>query len=239
MPQQERAQRTRRRILEAAAGVFAERGYASASMTEILSTAGVTKGALYFHFPSKKALAKAVVEGQFRYFADAGDPPEDGDASPWEPTGDADCIQTVIDLAHAFARRLTEDPVTRGAVRLAVEYRSFADPDATPYRRWIADLARLLGEARRRGELRNEIDIDVTAEVLVGAFTGVQLVAQALSGRTDLGASITGLWRFTLPGLATESHLEGLRPEGRQTRPLPGARPRAIRKTPSGPIKPQ
>ncbi len=208
MTQQERARRTRRRILEAAAAVFAERGYASASMAEILSTAGVTKGALYFHFPGKEALAKAVVDGQFQPFA--------GPRSPGESGGEQGGIQAVIDLAHTFARRLKEDPVARGAVRLAVEHGSFSERGPVPYRTWIADVAGLLGEARRRGELRQEIDIDVTAEVLVGAFTGVHLVTQALSGpgATDPGAAVTGLWRVTLPGLATASRLDDLRPEG-------------------------
>ena len=62
MAQQERAVRTRRAVLEAAAGVFAERGYAAATIAEILNRAGVTKGALYFHFDSKAALARGVLE---------------------------------------------------------------------------------------------------------------------------------------------------------------------------------
>lgn len=95
MPIQERAQRTRRRVLVAAAGVFAQRGFARASMAEILDAAGVTKGALYFHFPGKEALAKAVVQEQFQNpgfaaldgdgadgDAEAGDPGEDGGSGP-------------------------------------------------------------------------------------------------------------------------------------------------------------
>jgi len=58
MAQQERAVRTRRAVLEAAAAVFAERGYAAATIGEILARAQVTKGALYFHFDSKAALAQ-------------------------------------------------------------------------------------------------------------------------------------------------------------------------------------
>ncbi|MFD6414028.1 TetR family transcriptional regulator, partial [Nocardia asteroides] len=50
---QDRAIRTRRNILEAAAKIFEERGYQAATIAEILGAAGVTKGALYFHFSSK------------------------------------------------------------------------------------------------------------------------------------------------------------------------------------------
>lgn len=66
MAQQERAVRTRRAVLEAAATVFAERGYAAATIAEILRRAGVTKGALYFHFGSKAALARGVLQEQLR-----------------------------------------------------------------------------------------------------------------------------------------------------------------------------
>lgn len=58
MAQQERAVRTRRAVLEAAATVFADHGYTAATVADILKTAGVTKGALYFHFDSKEALAR-------------------------------------------------------------------------------------------------------------------------------------------------------------------------------------
>ncbi|MFD8655358.1 TetR family transcriptional regulator, partial [Streptomyces mirabilis] len=60
MVRQERAVRTRRLILDAAASVFDERGYEAATIGEVLARAGVTKGALYFHFPSKRALAEGV-----------------------------------------------------------------------------------------------------------------------------------------------------------------------------------
>ncbi len=54
MARQERAVRTRHAVVQAAAQVFAERGYAAATIAEILDRAGVTKGALYFHFDSKR-----------------------------------------------------------------------------------------------------------------------------------------------------------------------------------------
>lgn len=56
---QDRSVRTRQTILSAAARVFEERGYQMATISEILTAAGVTKGALYFHFPSKEDLARA------------------------------------------------------------------------------------------------------------------------------------------------------------------------------------
>ncbi|MEW5660138.1 helix-turn-helix domain-containing protein, partial [Streptomyces cinereoruber] len=64
MAQQARGIRTRRTILESAAAVFAERGYERTTIGEILVRAGVTKGALYFHFASKEDLALGVLAAQ-------------------------------------------------------------------------------------------------------------------------------------------------------------------------------
>ncbi|MFF2132901.1 TetR family transcriptional regulator [Streptomyces olivochromogenes] len=57
---QVRAVRTRRALVRAAAEVFAEDGYALASLPVISRRAGVSTGALHFHFPSKDLLAREV-----------------------------------------------------------------------------------------------------------------------------------------------------------------------------------
>lgn len=51
---------TRDRLLGAAAQVFLERGYASASMEQVRQAAGVSNGSLYHHFPTKAQLADAL-----------------------------------------------------------------------------------------------------------------------------------------------------------------------------------
>src|SRR5512140_1013253 len=54
--------RTRERLLQAAFREVYRSGFQSASLDAILAAAGVTKGALYYHFKSKEALGYAVVE---------------------------------------------------------------------------------------------------------------------------------------------------------------------------------
>lgn len=53
---------TRERILTAASAVFAERGYSGASLDMVARTAGMTKGAIYWHFSSKAELFCALLE---------------------------------------------------------------------------------------------------------------------------------------------------------------------------------
>ena len=54
--------KTRDRIMEAAEAVFAEKGYHDAAMDEIVRRTSVSKGGLYFHFPSKERLFFAVMD---------------------------------------------------------------------------------------------------------------------------------------------------------------------------------
>lgn len=55
-------ERTRRKLLEAGFREVYERGYQSADLDAVLERAGVTKGALYYHFENKEALGHAIIE---------------------------------------------------------------------------------------------------------------------------------------------------------------------------------
>jgi AcrR family transcriptional regulator len=59
-----RADTTRQQILRAASHQFARRAYHDVGLDDILAEAELTKGAMYFHFRSKHALAVAIVERQ-------------------------------------------------------------------------------------------------------------------------------------------------------------------------------
>lgn len=59
-----RADTTRQQILRAAAHQFAQRAYHDVGLDDILTEAELTKGAMYFHFRSKLALAIAIIEDQ-------------------------------------------------------------------------------------------------------------------------------------------------------------------------------
>ncbi len=53
---------TRTRILNAAAGVFAEKGYHDARMDEIVLASHTSKGGVYYHFPSKNYIFFALID---------------------------------------------------------------------------------------------------------------------------------------------------------------------------------
>lgn len=52
----------RERVLKAAIGLFARKGYSGASVREIVETAGVTKPVLYYYFANKEGLFRAILD---------------------------------------------------------------------------------------------------------------------------------------------------------------------------------
>lgn len=69
---------TARRILEIATAHFAEHGFAAASVDEIATAAGVTRGAVYHHYASKPGLFTAVARAQQQALAEAIETATDG-----------------------------------------------------------------------------------------------------------------------------------------------------------------
>ena len=66
----EEAAITRQRLLEAALAIFSQKGYAAATLEEIAQEAGLTRGAIYWHFGDKAGLYTALLE---TYSSRAGD----------------------------------------------------------------------------------------------------------------------------------------------------------------------
>ena len=54
--------RTRRRILDAAMRLFAERGYHASSNADVAEAAGLTRGAMLYHFPTREDLVEAAID---------------------------------------------------------------------------------------------------------------------------------------------------------------------------------
>ncbi|MET8077951.1 ScbR family autoregulator-binding transcription factor [Streptomyces sp. NPDC005303] len=205
MARQERAIRTRRTIVEAAGAVFDEHGYAASTIAMVLERAEVTKGALYFHFPSKESLAQAVLDEQLAL-----------GAVPPHPCK----VQEIVDMTFVFGQRLRSNSLLKGSVRLTVDQCAPPGVDHTgPFRQWSEHLVAMLQAARDQGELLPTVEPRDTADLLVGAFAGVQLMSRALHGREDLGHRISVMWAHLLPSIAVPGLLIGL-----DSRPDRGAR---------------
>ncbi|MGW8377512.1 ScbR family autoregulator-binding transcription factor [Streptomyces sp. ODS28] len=186
-PKQERALRTRNRLVRAAAEEFDAHGFAGSNVSGIVKRAGMTLGAMYFHFPSKEALALEVMNSQ---------------SAVVEPLLDSEGLQRLVDITLVWSHVLRVDPLLRAGVRLAVEQGGFGLRDETSFAGWKATMTEVLETARRRGELLEGVVPADVAEFVVGACTGTQLYSHLAADRADLTERIVRMWRYLLPGIA-------------------------------------
>ncbi|WP_052708776.1 ScbR family autoregulator-binding transcription factor [Streptomyces sp. NRRL S-495] len=205
MAKQERAGRTRQAVLLAAADTFADAGFESASLVDISRRAGVSKGALYFHFVSKQALADGVRTAA----ADTI-----GLAVLRALRGRGPAVQELLDLTQELARLLREDVVVRAGVLLGLGGRpagcgvgavvspagSPPEPSADAWWSLTAVFRTLLDRAAAAGELRPGLDREQAAGLLTTLAAGLVLFAAESTGRLAAEA-VGGLWTVALPSL--------------------------------------
>ena len=98
----EEAQETRRAILDAAEMVFQEHGVSHTSLAEIAKAAGVTRGAVYWHFANKAALFHALTE---RVIA-----PLEARLAEVKSSEHGNPVDRLRDLALYFIDRMVSDP---------------------------------------------------------------------------------------------------------------------------------
>ncbi|MFD8413797.1 ScbR family autoregulator-binding transcription factor [Streptomyces sp. NPDC059650] len=195
MAEQVRAIRTRRTILAAAAKVFEENGYQAATISQILSEAGVTKGALYFHFQSKEDLAQGVLAEQDQRLI---------------VPGRASKVQEIVDVVMLHAYRLQTDPMVRAGVRLSMDQLADGLDRSGPFLRWAEVGNDLLARAQAQGELLPHVVPSETADVIVGSFAGIQSMSQAVCDYRDLVSRVSALMRHLLPSVVVPSVLASL-----------------------------
>lgn len=165
----------RRRVLDAAAEAFQTHGYHSTSTHDIMRAAGVTGGAFHHHFPSKKALAVAVIRERVAKAVQ----------QTWiEPVQSArTAAHGILGVFEQVAKGLDERNVVLGCPlgNLAIEL-SLADPDFREaiqdvFGDWRKAIARKL-QADRAAGILPELDPDAVATFVVASYSGAIALAK-------------------------------------------------------------
>lgn len=196
MTKQDRAVRTRLALIRSAAEQFEARGYVRASLSEISAGAGVSSGALHFHFANKAAVAEAVEQAAARALRRVAGRGRGGDGC---------ALQRLVDVTHHVARLLCADVVVRAGLRLNAE--AVAGRVRDLRREWRECVHELLAEAERQGELAAGMPPHRSSAVVLAATTGIEVLAREDPGWLDR-PSLTDLWHLLLPCVAAP-HLAG------------------------------
>ncbi|MFI0241413.1 TetR family transcriptional regulator [Streptomyces sp. NPDC016845] len=193
---QARAALTRERVVRSAAAEFAEHGYDGTSLSRVCKAAGVTMGALTFHYPSKASLAQAVCAAGIEATRAVV---EEADRRGLTP------LQSVGGMVGAIAALLSDDCVARAAARLSRERPALrAD--------WRAGWLPLVRARFRQAEVLDQLRPGTrpeSAALLVGSLVaGVEAGLLPRPRRATLPPPtaqehLDELWQTALQGIGT------------------------------------
>lgn len=205
--------RTRHAILEAAAGEFEERGYQATSYASVAARAGLAKSLVSYHFASKNDLVLAM-------FAESFSPQG---LFPLPPTDEIAPLDDLAESTVAAASSEETSVIARAALRLQREAYLIDVKLPAPFVGWTARCTERIGLAVRLGHVRQDVDVDFEAHLLVAQYIGIRDLAAAshdydrLMERTAIGS----LDRFVAMGAtpaaltaATERAVQAMRVAG-------------------------
>jgi len=152
-------QRRHERILGAAEELFAAHGFAKTTVDEIAVAAGVSKGLVYDHYPSKEALLGAVWDRLVAAWTEAVRTSKFPDGSI------ADAIGELLRISLEYVR---DNPLLRRIIALdpGALIPGGRDSQVAFARMYRASLEPILARGVKRGELRRDLDVTHTVEVI-------------------------------------------------------------------------
>jgi AcrR family transcriptional regulator len=197
-------ERTRERVLQAAFQEIYHSGYRGADLDAILAAAGVTKGALYYHFDNKEALGYAVVDEVIASQTH----------QKWvQPLRNGK--NPIDDLVRIVqSESLKREDVQRGCPLLNLSQEmsgldeGFRRRTARIFKDWHDAIAEALREGQKRGVVRSDINANETATFLIAAYEGYVVLTK---NSQDARTMKAGQRRVS-------GHLESLRPARGRTR---------------------
>ena len=162
---------TRETVLDAALAVFSRQGYTATTLDHIAQEAGVTRGAIYWHFGGKAELYNALVEERFaRAFAGLAKLL----AEPGPP------LQIIRRLLVWQMALIEEDAEYRGLMELTL-FKTAVTPELAEglkhkvkaTQQLLRQLSKLFRQAVKAGEVPQKIDPDSAALAALGLTTGL------------------------------------------------------------------
>jgi AcrR family transcriptional regulator len=185
----EQYEHTRRVLLDVARRLFADHGYTGTGTEEVVRQAGVTRGALYYHFRDKRDLFRAVVEDLQQEILGKVQAAAAATADPWEG------LRAGL---HAFLDACMEPAVQRIVLVDApsvLGWAAWRELDA----KYGFGLLRTVLQGLMDAGLLEPQPVEPLAHMLLGALSEAGMViAQAgdvEAARRDVGASLDRLLR--------------------------------------------
>jgi AcrR family transcriptional regulator len=197
MALQARAEATRRKIVDSAVDLFSELGYGETGLADVLQRAGVSKGAFYYHFDSKEAVATAIIE-EFtaklqRSARNLFDP-----AAP-ELSG-------VISSTFDSAAIISSDKNAQIGNELLQALSQISSVASQTYSRWTDDFVGVIARVIGPWTTARSIDTEDAAEAIWVGILGCHLLSSALND--DQFARLNRSWKVAVQLLAPPGEVD-------------------------------
>jgi AcrR family transcriptional regulator len=193
----DQADATRLLIVQAAARQFARRAYNTVSLDDILADAAVTKGAMYFHFRSKYALAVAIVDHR----ADRSRATVTEVLARRLPA-----METLIDVVFVLAVEDIGDHLARAGLNLL---ESIGRTDGLATRvlgSWLTGFTGIAQRAIDEGDVQDGREAPDIARLLVSMYLGIRQTSD-LDQPQPFVEQLTRTWELVLPGITRPERL--------------------------------
>jgi TetR/AcrR family transcriptional regulator, transcriptional repressor for nem operon len=191
------ADSTRQQILRAACHQFAHRSYSQVSLDDILADARVTKGAMYFHFRSKHALALAIIELQTQATRSAIN-----DSLARKLSG----LETLVNISYLIALQDVSQELSRASLHLLESIGRTGGLRANLLRDWIKTFAVIVQRAIADGDVMDECDPVDVSHMLVSLYAGMRQIGN-LDDPDEYLDDLEKSWLLTLPGFAAPERI--------------------------------
>lgn len=169
--QQQRSEETRARILDAAAAAFADSGFDATSVAQICRAAGVTKGAFYHHYDSKKDVFLELLN---RWLGGLDAQLESLRAAQASVPGGLLAMTAVVsDILNAAGGQL---PIYLEFLNQAMRDEAVWQASIEPYHRYVLVLAMIVRQGIDEGSLR-DVEPDAAARLITALVMGLLLEA--------------------------------------------------------------
>lgn len=193
MKRAEQRAQTRQALLEAASLEFEANGYAATVLSDISDRLGMTKGTVYFHFPTKALLAQAVTANW---------------SVMWEEEIAASrarglSLDELESLMIRIAERFQSDALIRATIRLVRERELIEEELPRPFDLWLEVTKEALQASRESGALRDDIDVDAVAWQVLANLVGIQLLIDDLNDGRSIADRVREMWAVHRVTLAT------------------------------------
>ncbi len=196
MAKQPRAEATRQTIMDAAVELFDEVGYGETTLTAIIDRAEITKGAFYYHFPDKEAVAGAIIE-------DGGVRVQEATRRVTDSTTGG--LEKLIRVTFVVAELARNDRIVQTGSRLRQGLYQISPAGSRSYAERLEHYVQAARDAVSEGDVYDDIDPGDLFEAIHTMDLGCHLLSDATGH--DLYAHLARSWRMMLRGIVPADKL--------------------------------